>query len=125
MAAAARIVEAVEAFAGRPVGMRGAVGQVGIVLRTGVLVGEDDGERRSGRVPPVNARYKLRRVGFAARRGSGRTGTPAGQIDGEILLRKRHAGGHAVEHQTDLRPVRLAPQGNAEMLSEAVHRQIC
>ncbi len=123
MASAARIVPAAELFVGRPIGMRGAVVACCriVVLRTGVRVGKFDGERCAGRPAPIDARYELRNIRFAAGRSARRAAAASGKVGCEIFCRKGDSRGYAVEHDADLRAVRFAPQGDAEACAESVH----
>ena len=123
VAAAARVVEAVEFVVGHHVGVRGPVvaHHVGVVLRVGVAVGELDGQRGARGHAVVESRHDLRDVGFAARRGAARAAAPACEVGFEILRRKRNACRNAVDRDADLLAVRLAPDGEPEVMTENVH----
>lgn len=79
VSAAPVVVEAAELAGGDPVGVRGAgMGdEVGIVAREGVLVAEQNGQRRSGRPALEQAGSDFRKVAFLAGRR-----TPLGRFCG-------------------------------------------
>ena len=124
MTAAARVVHAAETFPGHTVGVRGPVGNGFVILRPHRLVGEDHRQRSSRRMSPINSRNELRYIFFAAGRGAGSSGATTCEVGLEIILRKRYAGRYAVDHDADLRAVRLAPQRYAEIMSETIHERI-
>ena len=123
MAAAPRVVEPVEAVVGHQVGVRRPVvaGYGGVILRMGVGVGEFDGERRPRRHAVVKPRYDLRDVRLAARRGAAGTAAAACEVGFEIFRRERNTCGNPVDRDADLRPVRLPPDGEPEIVSENIH----
>lgn len=123
MAAAPRVVEPVEAVVGHQVGVRRPVvaGYGGVILRMGVGVGEFDGERRPRRHAVVKPRYDLRDVRLAARRGAAGPAAAACKVGFEIFRRERNTCGNPVDRDADLRAVRLAPDGEPEIVSENIH----
>ena len=110
------VVEAAELAGGDPVGVRGAgMGdEVGIVAREGVLVAEQNGQRRSGRPALEQAGSDFRKVAFLAGRRTPLAAFAAVQVLFERFLVERDAGRYAVERNADQRPVRLAENRDPE-----------
>lgn len=94
VSAAPVVVEAAELAGGDPVGVRGAgMGdEVGIVAREGVLVAEQNGQRRSGRPALEQAGSDFRKVAFLAGRRTPLAAFAAVQVLFERFLVERDAG---------------------------------
>ena len=123
MTAAAGVVEATEFEVGREVGLAGTgvLAELLVVLRAGVLVLEEDGERGAGGLSLVDAAHNFGLIGLDAGRSARGAGLAAGQILGEICFTERNAGEHAVQGNTDTRAVRLAENAYSEFITEGIH----
>src|SRR5690606_34422793 len=124
--AAARVADAVLGLVGE-VGVAGAegAGDVAIVLRAGVLVLDQDRDRRTRGHRPgavvVRARQDARRVALPALGDEAAAAGPAAvQPRLDVGLGQRDAGRTAVDDAADRRPVALAPGGHAEEVAEGV-----
>ena len=120
VSAAPPVLIAVVFAVGGVVRVGGAGKAVGIIPAAGVLVGDDDGQRRAGGAPLKDAAEYLIVVrllpGGIQRRG----GTAAGQLAAEEIPVHRQTGCQTVQHRAHGSAVALAEQRQRDRLSKGV-----
>ena len=108
------------------VGRTGEAEILAVIRAAGIPVGNEDAERRSGRVPFEDAADDAERVRFPAGGIRQAAGPALGQLCGDEGFVHGDARGETVQDGPDFRSVRLSEKGQYDTGSQTVlHRLLC